>query len=177
MKIRPPFRAAFVRSYATRLPERPPYRAPDPLINNPHATYQALPEDLTFIHRPPPTAPSPESYTTAPASPLLRPAGPAADALPPTLRTETPSPPRASDQVLQQIRKLRLEDPEKWTRTRLSKEFGCTPGFVGRVASLKVADRKKVLRKRDQEHAQARAQWGERKAFVADARKKRREFW
>jgi Mitochondrial ribosomal protein subunit L20 len=31
---------------------------------------------LTFIHRPPPTSPSPHSMITAPASPLLRPATP-----------------------------------------------------------------------------------------------------
>ncbi|KAJ2978638.1 hypothetical protein NUW54_g11257 [Trametes sanguinea] len=73
MKPRLPLslRLPFSRSYATRLPERPPYRAPDPLRNNPHATYQELADkNLTFIHRPPPTAPSPLSYTTSPASPL-----------------------------------------------------------------------------------------------------------
>lgn len=55
--------------------ERPPYRAPDPLVNNPKATVTKLggEEELTFIHRPPASAPSPYSLSVAPASPLLRP--------------------------------------------------------------------------------------------------------
>src|SRR5258705_2524283 len=55
--------------------EKPPYRAPDPLVNNPKATVTKLggEEELTFIHRPPASAPSPYSLSIAPASPLLRP--------------------------------------------------------------------------------------------------------
>ncbi|PBK82192.1 hypothetical protein ARMGADRAFT_1019779 [Armillaria gallica] len=66
---------SFTRSYATRYPrpktgtsERPPYRTPDPLVNNPSTAVTTLPdEELTFIHRPPPTSPAPFILTTSPA--------------------------------------------------------------------------------------------------------------
>ncbi|KAI0669212.1 mitochondrial ribosomal protein subunit L20-domain-containing protein, partial [Trametes maxima] len=169
----------FSRSYATRLPERPPYRAPDPLVNNPHATYQELPESLTFIHRPPPTAPSPLSYTTAPASPLLKDAASplAGAALPPTVGKERGEKPRLSDEDIAKMRDLRRADPVRWTRGRLAKEFNCTPWFVGKMVALKGPERRSALEEREAAHAAARAKWGERKTLQADIRKKRKEFW
>src|SRR5262245_7455973 len=83
------------RTYKNRHAERPPYRAPDPLVHNPDAKVTMLEQDLTFIHRPPPTALTPFSLTTAPASPLLR--RPAKETpLPPVLRPSAarPEPPR-----------------------------------------------------------------------------------
>ncbi|OBZ68684.1 hypothetical protein A0H81_11173 [Grifola frondosa] len=178
MKPRLPLRLTFARSYATRLPEKPPYRAPDPLQNNPHAVYQELPEKLTFIHRPPPTAPTPFSYTTSPASPLLRGSpAPAAAALPPTLRTDKPEKPRVSDEDLALIRKLRVEDPFMWTRGALAKRFNCTPWFIGQVTSMKRADRKKALALRAQEHEHFRERWGEKRSMIVEIRRKRKEFW
>ncbi|KAI0916813.1 hypothetical protein AcW1_007838 [Taiwanofungus camphoratus] len=178
MKIRLPLRPALFRTYATRLPEKPPYRAPDPLVNNPNALYQSLPGDLTFIHRPPPSAPSPLSYTTSPASPLLQQSSAPQDTpVPPALRDEKGQPPRVSDEDLAKIRQLRAEDPFTWTRARLAKEFKCTPGFIWRVAAMKLRDRKKVLAQRDEEHEKFRSRWGERKRLVREIAKKRREFW
>lgn len=180
MKSRLPFslRLPFTRSYATRLPQNPPYRPPDPLINNPRAVYQELPEKLTFIHRPPPTAPSPLSYTTSPSSPLLR-GGPvsSAGALPPRLGKDRGEKPRLSDEDIAKIRTLRREDPITWTRRRLAKEFDCTPWFVGKLVSLTGSDRRRALEQREKEHGADRAKWGERKSLQADIRKKRKEFW
>ncbi len=168
----------FTRSYATRLPERPPARAPDPLRNNPHAVYKDLPENVTFIHRPPPTAPSPLSYTTSPASPLLQPsAAPVDGPLPPTLRKDKGEKPPVSEEDIARIRQLRREDPETWTRGRLAAEFNCTQWFVGKITSLKRADRKKVVAKVEEAHAANRDKWGERKKLQADIRRKRKEFW
>ncbi|CAL1712774.1 unnamed protein product [Somion occarium] len=164
------------RRYASRLPERPPYRAPDPLLNNPHATYQQVSEDMTFIHRPPPTAPSPISYTTNPASPLLRDASGVAT-LPPTVRPEKAQPPRMSDEDLAKLRQLRMEDPDKWSTGRLAKEFNCTPAFVMRVAALKVADRKRLKKKRDEEHEENRGKWGDKKALNHEVRQQRKLYW
>ena len=166
------------RSYATRLPERPPVRTVDPLLNNPHAVYKDLPEDVTFIHRPPPTAPSPLSYTTSPASPLLQAsAAPADGPLPPSLWKEKGERPRVSDEDIARIRQLRREDPATWTRGRLAAEFNCTQWFVGKITSLKRAERKKVVAEVEQAHAANREKWGERKKLHADIRKKRKEFW
>ncbi|KAI0771180.1 mitochondrial ribosomal protein subunit L20-domain-containing protein [Trametes elegans] len=171
-------RLPLARSYATRLPERPPYRAPDPLVNNPHATYQDLPENVTFIHRPPPTAPSPLSYTTSPASPLLR-DGPTVPqgALPPRVGKDRGEKARLSDEDIAQLRELRRADPATWTRGKLAKKFNCTPWFVGKMVSLKGPDRRRALEAREQEHAAAKASWGQRKSLQADIRKKRKEYW
>ncbi|KAI0632438.1 mitochondrial ribosomal protein subunit L20-domain-containing protein [Trametes polyzona] len=181
MKPRLPFslRLPLTRSYATRLPERPPYRAPDPLVNNPHAVYQELSDaNATFIHRPPPTAPSPLSYTTSPASPLLKDGPtPVTGELPPVVGRTVPQQARVSDEDIAKIRQLRREDPEKWTRTRLAKEFNCTPWFVSKVSSLTAAQRRQALQKREAEHAAAREKWGERKSLQQEVRKKRKEFW
>ena len=166
------------RSYATRLPERPPHRAPDPLRNNPHASYTELPEKVTFIHRPPPTSPSPLSYTTSPASPLLHSsASPATQDLPPTFQKQHGEKPRVSDEDVARIRQLRREDPATWTRGRLAKEFNCTPWFVGKITSLKGPDARKAKAEMEEEHAAHRAKWGERRSLYADIRKKRRESW
>lgn len=178
MRVRSLLRPVLSRCYSSRLPERPPYRAPDPLTNDPNVVHQTLPNDLTFIHRPPPTAPTPFSYTTAPASPLLKKdASSAGNPLPPTLRTEKPQPERLSDEQVARLRKLRAEDPVKWTRGRLAKEFGCTQSFVMHVAALKSSDRKKALTLREAEHEKARSTWGEKRSLVREIRKKRREFW
>ncbi|RPD77454.1 hypothetical protein L226DRAFT_544090 [Lentinus tigrinus ALCF2SS1-7] len=168
----------FTRSYATRLPERPPSRNPDPLLNNPHAVYKDLPENVTFIHRPPPTAPSPLSYTTLPASPLLQSSATPVDGpLPPSLWKDKGEKPRVSDEDIARIRQLRREDPQTWTRGRLAAEFNCTQWFVGKITSLKSADRKKVVAEVEKAHAANRDKWGERRKLNADIRKKRKEFW
>ncbi|KAH9890009.1 mitochondrial ribosomal protein subunit L20-domain-containing protein [Cubamyces lactineus] len=169
---------SFARSYATRLPERPPYRAPDPLRNNPNATYQELEESVTFIHRPPPTAPSPLSYTTNPASPLLKDGPtPVTGALPPQVGKAREAHARLSDDAIAKMRDLRRADPATWTRGRLAKEFGCSPWFVGKIISLKGPDRRRALEEREKAHEAARAKWGERKSLQMDIRRKRKEFW
>ncbi|KAI3607930.1 cytochrome p 450 [Moniliophthora roreri] len=146
----------FARYYPGKYPrpkpgtsERPPYRAPDPLINHPTATVTSLPEDdLTFIHRPPPTAPSPLSFTTNPVSPLLQPQKPPTEApLPPLLRPSATKEAlsRVPDKVVAKIRQLRLSNPEKYTRGRLAKQFGVTQHFVALVAATKKSQRKQLV--------------------------------
>lgn len=179
MKLRLPATRSFVRTYATRLPQRPPYRAPDPLVNNPHAAYTELSRDVTFIHRPPPTAPSPLSYTVSPASPLLQRKAAPSDgplSLPPTLHAETQRP-WLSAEAIAEIRRLRKEDPAKWTRNALARKFNCTSLFVMKIAAADRKARREALEKRDKEHEAARSKWGEKKAFFKEAAKKRREFW
>ena len=180
MRPRLPLRLAFTRSYATRLPERPPARAPDPLVNNPHATYETLPGDLTFIHRPPPTAPSPESYVTQPSSPLLRTptTPPSMDSLPPLLFPDKrPKPERMTQEDIRKMQELRKSDSDTWTVMKLARKFGCTNAFVKLMAPLTPAQRKKKQTARDAEHARQRALWGERKAIIREIQQKRREFW
>ncbi len=160
--------------------ERPAYHAKDPLVNNPNAAVTTLSEEgLTFIHLPPPTAPTPFSLTTAPASPLLRPPTPyAGEPLPPLSRSAPPpASERLPDSVIEKIRELRTLNPEKYTRGKLAKRFKCTQNFVGLVAPLKGSTRKVILRARDEKHELRREKWSEKHAIVKAISKKRRELW
>lgn len=173
------------RCYSTRLPTRPPPRVPDPLANVPKVQ---LEDDLTFIHRPPPTIPSPESFTTAPSSPLLRSTVQPQctttfltdPSLPPVSRPSLIPKrqyPRMTDQAIQSMRDLRHSDPTKWTCTKLAARFNCSPGFVSLVAGLKNSDWKKQVRNVALEHQRARDKWGERKTLLQKIKAKKREFW
>jgi len=175
----------WTRSYAPKYrrpkpgtAERPAYHPPDPLVNNPDAVVTTLQdENLTFIHRPPPTAPSPFSLTTAPSSPLLRPASAPPELLPPPLRVTPPPPKRMTDAAVAKMREFRREDPSKFTAGKLARMFNCTPNFVSLVAALKKPARKARLVIRNEEHAKMRERWSERHATVKAIRAKRRELW
>lgn len=197
-------RSAFTRTYATKLnkyprpkpgtAERPAYHAPDPLINNAKAVVTALPDEegLTFIHRPPPTAPSPYSLTTNPVSPLLCPRPPPRQSqenenetenidipLPPPSRPKFGKEPlpRASAQTMSEIKRLRALDPERYTCSVLARKFQVTRGFVQAIAALKKSLRKKKRREQERVAEQAREKWGEKKTTLMLIKAKRRELW
>jgi len=168
------------RGYATRLPQKPPMRHPDPLLNRPNAVSTSLPEDLTFIHRPPPSAPTPLSYTVNPSSPLLRTEQPipATDvALPPPLEKPKLTHPRLPNDEIMEMRRLRTKNPALYTCKRLADTFGCSPSFVSLVAPLSPTQQRGALAKRERGHERARARWGEKAALIREIRKKRKEFW
>ncbi|KAJ7696081.1 mitochondrial ribosomal protein subunit L20-domain-containing protein [Mycena rosella] len=181
------FTSVFTRTYATKWPrpkpgtsERPAYHAPDPLVNNPNAIVTALPdEDLTFIHRPPPTAPSPYSLTTNPVSPLLRPRAPQDPIpLPPIARRASfIQPPRASDQTVSEIRRLRKLDPERYTVGMLARKFDVTSNFVSSIAALKKSQRRAKQHVQNALAEQAKETWSEKKKTLMMIKKKRRELW
>ena len=168
------------RGYATRLPQKPPMRHPDPLLNNPNTVATSLPEDLTFIHRPPPSASTPFSYTSNPTSPLLLTGSPSTatgSALPLPLARPKLERFRLSDDKIAEMQRLRVQDPKRYTRSRLAEMFECSPVFVGYVAPLARSEKKAALARRDQAHEKARAHWGEKAALIREIRKKRKEFW
>jgi len=168
------------RGYATRLPQKPPMRHPDPLLNKPNAISTPLPEDLTFIHRPPPSAPTPLSFTVNPSTPLLRTAPPipsAGSSLPPLLKKPTSTHPRLSEDKIKELQCLRSENPALYTCKELADMFGCSPSFVSYVAPLKHSQQRAALARRERDHDKARARWGEKAALIREIRKKRKEFW
>ncbi|KAI5986784.1 mitochondrial ribosomal protein subunit L20-domain-containing protein [Pisolithus marmoratus] len=173
------------RTYATRRPEKPPARFPDPLKNNSNTVATTLQDDhnLTFIYRPPPSVPSPHSTTLDPASPLLKPqpslSNGSGGRLPPLLRPSSykPQPERVSREVIEKIRELRLSEPRTYSRTKLAKMFNCTPNFISKIAALRRPQRKQFTGELEAKHAAVRERWGERKATVVAIRQKRREFW
>ena len=168
------------RGYATRLPQKPPMRHPDPLLNNPITVTTSLPEDLTFIHRPPPSASTPFSYTVNPTSPLLLTESPRSamgSSLPPPLAPPRLERSRLSDDKIKEIQRLRVQDPKRFTRTRLAETFGCSPAFVSYVAPLARSEQRDALARRERAHDKSRARWGEKAALIREIRKKRKEFW
>lgn len=193
LRTLPSFTSVFTRTYATKwhagkwprpkpgTAERPAYHAPDPLINNPNAAVTELPDEgLTFIHRPPPTAPSPFSLTTNPVSPLLRPRTPHEDVpLPPFSRANNNKEPlpRASAQTMSEIRRLRALDPDRYTTGVLARKFKVTRGFVQAIAALKKSKRRAKWAEQDAVAAAARANWSEKKTMTMLIRAKRRELW
>ncbi|KAI9436541.1 hypothetical protein F5148DRAFT_1278527 [Russula earlei] len=159
-----------LRGYATRLPQKPPIRHPDPLSNQSNAVTTSLPEHLTFIHRPPPSPPTPFSLTVNPSSPLLRTAPPAQSAildLPPQLKKPALTHPRLSEEAIADMRRLRTENPS----------FGCSPSFVSYIAPLTPSRQRAALAKRNLEHEKARARWGEKASLIREICRKRKEFW
>ncbi|KXN88197.1 hypothetical protein AN958_07656 [Leucoagaricus sp. SymC.cos] len=183
-----PLARGYATKHASKFPrpkpgtaERPAYHAPDPLVNNPKAAVTTLEdENLTFVHRPPPSVATPHSFTTNPSSPLLMPnVTPVDGPLPPVARPgmQKPSPVRATDEVVAKIRELREADPEKYSRGELARMFKVTRSFVSMVAPLRVTRRKKILEKTAAEHEEARSKWSERHSLVQAIRRKRRELW
>jgi hypothetical protein len=163
-----------VRTYAVA---RPNPRPKDPVLNSPNAKVEQIAPDVTFIHNPPSSVPTPYSLTTAPASPLLsKPsAAPASDNLPPALRPSQKAgeQTRLTQAQMNELRELRLSDPKTYSCQVLARKYGCSPVFVSMVAPLPAEQRVEIERERES----AKAQWGERKTLIRAARKRRREFW
>ncbi|EJC98882.1 uncharacterized protein FOMMEDRAFT_23283 [Fomitiporia mediterranea MF3/22] len=183
----------FARSYATRRAVKPSPKIVDPLTTSPNAEIAHFPDGLTFIHRPPPTAPSPFSTTVLPASPLLAQSTKANTAesssteqstqstvsVPPRMRNERKFP---SNRVLSEadftrMRELRASNPSYYTRGRLAKEFNCPPFLVAQQVPLDRRVKKETIEKLETEHEKIRSQWGEQKTMAMAVRKRRREFW
>ena len=172
------------RGYATRRPERPPPKFADPLVNNPHAVVEKIAENVTFIHRPPPSAPTPFSTTLSPASPLLQPAA-SADAeettvtVPPRMRKQRSHPNSRvlNEEDFEEMRRLRASDPTKYTRLHLAKMFNCAPFLVAQKVPLAAPAHREAVKKVEEEHQKIRSKWVERKALVMAIRKKRRTYW
>ncbi|GJJ13279.1 hypothetical protein Clacol_007530 [Clathrus columnatus] len=160
-------------------PERPPSKIRDPL-NEPNATQYKIGSNLTFIHRPPPTAQSPYSLTVAPSSPLLEsPSATRVDApLPPPLWKEALKPKhQLTPEQVEEIKRLRNEDPVTWTRQKLAKKFGCKACYIPMIAPLDKSVHKGILAEKDAEHERNRSRWGENKATAKAIRRKRKALW
>jgi len=77
------------------------------------------------------------------------------------------------EKEIEEIRRLRTEDPFKWTRTKLAEKFDCSQFFVGMVCPAS----KEKMDKHDEEIERIKAKWGRRKRYAREDRGKRRELW
>ncbi len=78
-----------------------------------------------------------------------------------------------TDADAEEIRRLRAEDPVKWTRKALSKKFGCSPLFISLCSSASPDQ----LIKMNQRVEFIKEGWSERKKEASELRKRRREIW
>jgi hypothetical protein len=92
--------------------------------------------------------------------------------LPPAVREPYEKTYHLSEADIEQIRALRLSDPDKWTRVRLAERFGCSQFFVGMVVKSP-----EKAEKVEQRHQRARDLWGERRWGAREDRGRRKELW
>ena len=93
--------------------------------------------------------------------------------LPPPVRVTQPKKYHLGPEEIEEIRRLRAEDPFVNTRKKLAERFQCSQLFVGMIceASKERKDQQKQIL------ANAKAKWGRRKKEAREDRAKRRELW
>lgn len=74
---------------------------------------------------------------------------------------------------MEEIRRLRRENPDVWTRDRLAKRFDCSNLFVGIVCEAS-PERKEA---QQQILEAVKLKWGRRRRIAREDRTKRRELW
>ncbi|KAK4504139.1 hypothetical protein PRZ48_005055 [Zasmidium cellare] len=73
---------------------------------------------------------------------------------------------------IDEIRRLRKEDPRTWTRVRLAKKFDCSEFFVSLCASApEIAD------EREKELERIKSKWGRKKREARELRQERKKLW
>lgn len=77
-----------------------------------------------------------------------------------------------SQEDIEEIRQLRKQDPQTWTRVKLAEKFGCSQFFVGMVA--KNEEKAAAVAK---SHAEARERWGNRRRMAREDRERRKLVW
>ena len=78
---------------------------------------------------------------------------------------------------IEEIRRLRQQDPWRWTRKALAERFQCSQFFVGMVGELVSVEgvRKKSFEEKRME--EIRERWGKRKRIAREDRGRRRQLW
>jgi hypothetical protein len=92
--------------------------------------------------------------------------------LPPAVREPYEKKYHLSEKDMEEIRRLRKEDPKTWTRVKLAEKFGCSQFFIGMIA--KNEEKAKAVA---QSHAEARERWGARRRMAREDRERRKELW
>jgi hypothetical protein len=73
---------------------------------------------------------------------------------------------------IDEIRRLRKEDPRYWSRLRLAEKFACSQFFVSLCVTAP-----EVAQEKEAEAEAARAKWGRRKMEAKTARVERKKLW
>ena len=73
---------------------------------------------------------------------------------------------------IEEIRRLRAEDPRKWTRVRLAEKFECSQFFVSLCCSAP-----EIKAEQDKQLAEIKRKWGRRKTEAREDRQTRKALW
>ncbi len=114
-------------------------------------------------------------FIASPGTPLSTPSF-----LPPRPSTALPVPVRTPYEKkyhlgiseIEEIRRLRASDPDKWTRVKLADKFGCSQFFVGLIA--KAPEKAEKVSK---EHERMRKRWGATRRMAREDRDRRKVLW
>lgn len=74
---------------------------------------------------------------------------------------------------IEEIRKLRQNDPMTWSRHKLAKRFDCSPMFIAMVCEA--SPQKKEIQRQVLEAVQSR--WGTKRQMAREDRQLRKESW
>ena len=100
-------------------------------------------------------------------------AGQSSKSLPPPVRKPYQKQYHLTEADFAEIRRLRTQDPETWTREKLAKRFNCSSLFVGIVCEAS----KEHKEKRAQIVEAVKARWGSKRRMAREDRVRRRELW
>ena len=93
--------------------------------------------------------------------------------LPPSVRERSEKKYHLGEQDIKEIRRLRTEDPNKWTQNKLAEKFQCSQFFIGMVSKAP----KERLEWAQRELGKVKARWGQKRRQAREDRQKRRELW
>ena len=149
---------------------------------------KTLPTQDHIVYNPPSSAPSvyhtPTKFlpkndirrrllTSAGSSSLPTSDNPTASALPPPVRPSEEKKYNLTSADFAEIRRLRSENPLKWTNNALARKFQCSTVLIPMVCSAP----KEVKGLREKELEEIKRKWGPRKRAAREDRVKRRERW
>lgn len=135
-----------------------------------------------IIHNPPSSAPSVYHTPTKFLPPddirrTLRTERPSnhtqPEELPPVFKASTEKKYHLGRSDIEEIRKLRLNDPMNWSRWKLAKRFQCSPMFIAMICDA--GPQKKEIQKQVLEAVQSR--WGSKRRMAREDRQLRKESW
>ena len=77
------------------------------------------------------------------------------------------------EKEIEEIRRLRTEDPYTWSRAKLAEKYDCSPFFVGMIAPVSEEKKAEEFKKIEQ----VKEKWGRRRRYAREDRQKRRQMW
>ncbi|CAG8441941.1 6492_t:CDS:1 [Ambispora leptoticha] len=105
--------------------------------------------------------------------PLNEPPPISPDELPPPIKPVKEKAYHVTEDQIQEMQSLRLEDPKKWTRQKLAEKYNCSAFYVGIVAPTTEKEKQRIARR-----LQHRInKFSEKRKYFMKIREERRKLW